>query len=386
MRIAVFTDTYLPQINGVTNTLSRLLRYFEAKDIEYKLFIPKYELAPEDQNIENFYSIKMLLYPENRLAFPNSFRISSVLSDFRPDIIHIMTEFNMGLAGLNYGKKHGIPMVSNYTTNFSQYTDYYKLNFLKNSVWSYLRWFHTQNGITLCPSKVAQQELYENGICNTQILSRGIDCGSFHPGLRREELREDLGISGKVAFLYVGRVSCEKDLDILCRSYHEVRRKYREQVALVITGDGPYLEKCKQTFPEDTIFTGYLRGSELAKMYASCDIFVCPSSTETFGNVILEAMASGTPVIGADAGGVGEILTHGWNGLKFSKRNSEELTMAMSRLVEDIDLRDYLKENALEYTAKKSWKMIFDGLLDIYEEILNQKRMSSVSLKVSGYD
>jgi glycosyltransferase involved in cell wall biosynthesis len=373
MKIAVFTDTYLPQINGVTNTLNKLIQYFVATGIEYRIFIPQYDTEILDHNIEHFYSIKLFFYPENRLAIPNSFRISSTLSKFQPDIIHIMTEFNMGIAGLNYGKRHGIPTISNYTTNFSQYTDYYKLNFLKQPIWNYMKWFHMQNDITLCPSNVARQLLNGQGIHNTQILSRGIDFKNFHPQNRNSHLRNELGISDKITFLYVGRVSLEKDLDILNKSYHAIQQKYKDRVAMVLTGDGPYLEKCKQIFPDDTIFTGFMKGKELSEIYASCDIFVCPSSTETFGNVVLEAMASGLPVIGADAGGVGEIIQHNVTGLKFAKRDSNKLTKCMAELADDIDLRDYLKTCGREYSTNRSWDKIFNGLVAIYNEILMRK-------------
>lgn len=378
MKIALFTDTYLPQINGVTNTLIKLTKYYDKHGIEYKIFAPNYDTKYEDMNIERFNSIKFLIYPENRIALPNTLRISSILTKFQPDIIHIASEFALGIAGLNYGKKHGIPTISNYTTNFSQYAKYYKVNFLKESIWSYLKWFHSQNDVTLCPSMVSQELLHKHGIHHTKIFSRGIDYKQFHPLKRNEQLRRQLGITTKIVFLYVGRVSFEKDLDILCDSYHEIYHKYQEDVSFIITGDGPYLEKCKQSFPSNTIFTGFLKGKELAEIYASCDIFVCPSSTETFGNVILEAMASGLPVIGADAGGVGELISHQITGLKFPKRDSKELTKCMSNLIEDIDLKDYLKCNAREFTSNRSWEKIFDGLMDIYDEILEKRATHTI--------
>ncbi len=378
MKVALFTDTFKPQINGVTNTLSKLIEYYAANGIEYKIFSPKYDIDSEDDCIEHFYSIKFIFYPENRLAIPNSARISATLSRFQPDLIHIMTEFNMGIAGLNYGKRNGIPTISNYTTNFSQYTDYYKLNFLKQSVWNYMRWFHTQNAITLCPSDAAKKQLQDQGITNTAIFSRGIDFHNFHPMMRSDQLRQDLGISDKLAFLYVGRVSCEKDLDVLCNSYHAIWSKYGDRVAMVITGDGPYLEKCKQMFPKDTIFTGYKKGKELAEIYASCDIFICPSSTETFGNVILEAMASGLPVIGANAGGVGDIIQHNTTGLKFKERDPEDLLGCMQELIRNDNMRELLKTNGREYSMTRSWDKIFDELITTYAKILRQKGSASI--------
>ncbi len=370
MRVALFTDTYLPQINGVTNTLKKLIQYFKETGVAYKVFAPQYEDEKRDYHIEHFYSIKFFLYPETRIAFPNSQRLASALKDFSPDIIHIMTEMNMGLAGLRLGKKYHIPTISNYTTNFSQYTPYYNLNFLKQPVWSYLKWFHLQNDMTLCPSHAAQRLLALHEVTNTGIFSRGIDTEAFRPDFRSRELRKQLELENKTVFLYVGRVSAEKDLDILCKSYQKIKENYPEQAALIITGDGPALEDCKKNFPDDTVFTGFKTGMELAVMYASCDIFVCPSSTETFGNVILEAMASGAPVIGADALGVGEIIDHGTNGIKFEPRNYEELYQCMERLLLSDSLQKQLSRNGLIYAGLKTWEHEFENLLAAYSTVI----------------
>jgi glycosyltransferase involved in cell wall biosynthesis len=290
-----------------------------------------------------------------------------------------MTEFNMGLAGLKYGKKHGIPTVSNYTTNFCQYLNYYNLDFLNNYIWTYLRWFHNQNDLTLCPSEEIKDYLKNKGISNTDIFSRGIDSEKFNPELRSEDLRRQLGINNKLVFLYVGRVSPEKDLDILIDAYREVYNKYGDKIALVVTGEGPYLDKCKNDFPKGTIFTGFKKGKELAQIYASSDIFVFPSSTETFGNVVLEAMASGVPVIGADAGGVKNTIKHKINGLKFKARHVNELIDLMVELIEDEDLRNTLSINARNTGLRRSWNKVFNGLMDTYNDILLNKKNSDIS-------
>lgn len=372
MKVALFSDTFSPQINGVTNTMDKLTRYFESSGIEYKVFAPRYD-KDEDLQAERFYSLKFFLYPECRIALPNIFRVSQVLSDFKPDIIHLMTEFNMGITGLYYGKKNNIPTISNYSTNFSQYTDYYGLDFLKQTIWDYMKWFHNQNNITLCPSNEAQKTLEQHGISNTEIFSRGIDSHSFNKTYRNADLRKRLGIENKLAFLYVGRVSFEKDLDVLSESYKNIREEYGDRVALIITGDGPYLDKCRVMFPGDTIFTGFKKGPELSELYASCDIFVCPSSTETFGNVVLEAMASGLAVIGADAGGVGEIIDHRYNGLLFRAKDAGDLYLCMKELIENELLTEHVKANGVSYGKSRSWERIIGGLVDIYRAISGER-------------
>ena len=374
MKIAIFTDTFLPQINGVTNTLNHLLSYLEKSDIEYIVFAPEDDSKEREvYNIERFFSIKFFLYPECRIAFPNSFRVNSILQDFNPDAIQLMSEFNVGLAGLKYGKKYNIPTISNYTTNFSQYLNYYKLDMLNDPVWNYMRWFHNQNDLTLCPSEEIKTLLKNNGIINTSIFSRGIDLSKFNPNHKNYKFREEFNLNNKLVFLYVGRVAPEKDLDTLINSYNKIHNKYKEKIALIITGDGPYLDKCKNELPKDTIFIGFKKGDALSEIYASSDIFVFPSSTETFGNVVLEAMASGIPVIGADAGGVKNIITHRETGLKFKPKNSQELTLMMEELIEKRELREKLKAEALNMVSHKSWNKIFDNLLGNYEDIILRK-------------
>lgn len=369
MKVALFADTFLPQINGVTSTLLRIIENFEEKGVQYKLFVPKYE-TDAGVDAERFYSIKFFLYPEARISFPNFFRINASLAEFKPDIVHNMTEFFMGTTGLGYGRAHGVPTVSNYTTNFSQYAEYYKLNILKPTVWNWMRWFHTQSTFTLCPSLSAQYILNSQGITNTGIFSRGIDAKKFHPMYRRTLLREALGIADKTAFLYVGRLSVEKDLDVLSTAWQMLREKYENRAALIVTGDGPYMEKCRRSFPQDTIFTGIKTGLDLSEIYASCDVFVCPSSTETFGNVVLEAMASGLPVIGSNAGGVGELIRDGENGLAFASRDAESLYSCMKRLLLGKNLAALLRAGGRAFAQCRSWSSIIDGLMDTYRAVI----------------
>jgi phosphatidylinositol alpha 1,6-mannosyltransferase len=353
----------------VTNTLNRLIRQLELKGIEHKVFAPKYDNESEIHE-ERFYSLKLFLYPECRLALPNPFRIHDSLNRFKPDLIHSMTEFNMGITGLHYGNKNDIPTISSYTTNFSQYADYYRMSMLKQPIWEYMRWFHNQNQLTLCATEEARKLLHRNGIHRTGIFSRGVDTLLYSPGRRNNTLREMLGVKDKKVFLYVGRVSFEKDLDVFSSSCQHIKAQYGDQAAFMVTGDGPYVEKCRHMMPPEIIFTGFKKNEDLAEIYASSDVFVCPSSTETFGNVVLEAMASGLPVIGADAGGVKNIIQEGQNGLKFKARNKMHLTQCMSRLFENAELRNQLKINSLNYARHCSWERIVDELILRYQEVL----------------
>jgi glycosyltransferase involved in cell wall biosynthesis len=378
MRVAVFTDTFLPQINGVTNTLKKLVEYFDNANIEYLIFAPdSYTEVDGDYNIQRFLSFKFFMYPECRFTLPNVQRIKNSLIQFKPDIIHIMTEFSMGVTGLSYGKKLGIPTVSNYTTNFAQYMKYYNLDILEGAAWNYMRWFHNQNDMTLCPSEETRRLLKNNGIHNTDIFSRGIDFNSFKPELRSSELRRNLGVENKIVLLYVGRVAPEKDIDVLYKAYIELKAQYKNCIELIITGDGPELSKYKKLFTDSTIFTGYKKGRELAEIYASSDIFVFPSPTETFGNVVLEAMASGLPVVVPNSGGVKDIVSDRVNGLLFKPGEYKDLEKKVTELLEEEDLSNYLRSNGRKTALQRSWNSICKDLIQIYNEMIymrNQKR------------
>lgn len=380
MKVALFTDTYLPQINGVTNTLNHMTSYFDANNIEYLLFAPDYQ--DNDCNnpcTERFFSLRFFLYPECRLALPNAWKIQERLDAFEPDLIHNITEFNMGLMGLHMAKKRNIPAISNYTTNFAMYADYFKFPLAKNIIWEYMRWYHNQHAKTLTPSAEALQLLQKNGIHHTGIFTRGIDTHRYSPNHRSKALRKELGLEHKTVFLYVGRVSVEKDLDVLKDAYTRLKNERGNEIALVVVGEGPYLENCKHTFPSDTVFTGFKTGQELADLYASCDIFAFPSSTETFGNVVLEAMASGMAVIGADEGGVKNIIRDGKNGFLFQARNSQDLYEKMVTLLNEKGLRFQLGAKGVTHAKRQSWDSICEGLSHHYFETLLPEAYEVVS-------
>ncbi len=368
MRVALFTDTFLPQINGVTNTLTKMLKWFSEAGIEYMIFAPDYgEPDATGYSVIRYPSFRFFLYPECRLAVPNTRSIHEAITAFHPDVILNMTEFNMGMAGISVASKYGIPAVSNYTTHFPQYLDYYKADWLKPTAWQYIRYFHNRHQLTLCPSHNAQNHLTEQGIRNTAIFSRGIDTNRFSPEKRSESLRESMGITHCTSALYVGRLSAEKDLDILNVAWTRIVEKFGNAVRLVIAGDGPMMPQYKKIFPESTIFTGFIKGEALSALYASCNFFVFPSSTETFGNVVLEAMASGLPVIGADGGGVGEIIQNKVNGLSFEPRNTELLEAAICEILANKETTKNLSQKGLETAHARTWEAEFAKLYSLFE-------------------
>ena len=373
MRIAYFTDTYLPQINGVTNTLSRLAMYLEKRNISNIVFAPG-----EDSNfnhhttVDTSFSFRFFLYPECRLSIPNIFRIQYVLKQFQPDLIHIVTPFNLGLCGLKYGRDSNIPMVASYHTNFDQYLEYYNLQFLQPFVWEYFCWFHNHCEVNYAPSGDTLAILEKKGIKNLELWSRGVDTTLYSCQKRKEELREHWRARDKVVLLYVGRLAPEKNLNLLFSVYRELLSSYQDKIHLVVTGDGPMYKVLKEEGSENITFTGYKKDSELAEIYASSDIFVFPSCTETFGNVVLEAMASGLPVVAMKAGGVKESILPGVNGFLCDPHSEEDFAKAVIQLIDNENLRISMGREARALALSKSWPNVFNLLLESYGRVIGK--------------
>lgn len=377
MRIAYFTDTFLPQVNGVTNTLGKLDAYLDRNSIHHMFFAPEYPETYQDENpskFKRFKSVSLPIYKECRLSIPLYSPLSQIVDKFNPDLIHLVTPLGIGWMGLKYAREKGIPLVSSFHTNFDAYLKYYKLEYLDDTLWNYFKWFHNFSGINFCPSNDTMKVLDDKGIRNTRIWSRGIDVEKFNPDLKNISIRQKFDAMDKIMFLYVGRVAAEKDLDILLECMNNINGLCPGKACFIITGDGPYAGHMKKNSPVNTHFTGYLKGKDLAEIYASSDVFMFPSSTETFGNVVLEAMASGLPVIAADAGGVKDSISPDSDGFLCKPRSAASFTKAMVKFIRNPGLASSMGASARQHTMNKSWDNIFDSLLDDYQDIVNKAR------------
>ncbi len=375
MKIAVFTDTFSPQINGVTKNLDRLVEHFTNTNIEYIVFAPEVENIIVSENKQKEKIIRMnsynfFLYPELKFSIPNYMKVKRKLSEFQPDLIHLVTPFNIGIAGLFYAKRNSVPVVASYHTNFDQYLEYYNINFLEGTAWKYLKWFHNQALCNYCPSQDTLQHLRKMGFQNLDIWGRGIDAGLFSPEHRDISFRKKYGLEKRIVFLYVGRLAKEKNISLLIDSYRAISKKYKDRVALVITGDGPQTNELKKIQDSTIIFTGYKTGQELSRIYASADIFAFPSVTETYGNVIIEAMSSGLPVVAVMAGGIKENLIDGYNGIACFKNDKNEFIKKMETLIINQNLRKRLAIKARKHALEQSWDGVFNHLLNSYQNVI----------------
>lgn len=379
MRLALFTDTFLPQTNGVSLTLQRLTTHLNRRGIEHLLFSPK--SAPENSYadpIRPITSIPFFLYPECRLALPNMSSIQSELKAFRPDLLHLATPFNIGLCGLRYARKYGLPHVASYHTHFDRYLEYYRMKRIVPLYWKYMKWFHRSCDATFAPSNETLDSLQVQGFQRLKLWSRGIDCNLYTPKKRSHQVRDRYGITAPLLLLYVGRIAPEKDINTLALAMQQLPESMQSQVHWLVVGDGPLLPEMRTQAPHNVTFTGYKHGEELAQLYASADLFVFPSSTETFGNVVLEAMASGLPVLAVNEGGVKDLITPGRNGMIVEPRSPDAFIREICASIEHPHKLAAMGYEGRQLALDRSWESIFDGLIHDYEEILEHRRFDLI--------
>lgn len=375
MRLALFTDTYLPETNGVAGTLHRLSNHLNRRSIEHLLFTSQ---SIMEGNIEvpvsSVINVPFFLYPECRIAFPSRVTAYKQLQEFQPDLLHVATPFNMGLLGLRYALKFQLPHVISYHTHFDRYLNYYKLGSVIPLYWKYIKWFHRTCDTTFVPSQDTMYTLQAQGIQSLKLWSRGIDCNLYSPCKRTPNIRERYQITAPLILLYVGRISPEKDIATLTAMMQQLPGEIQALVHWIIVGDGPSLPKMRQQAPTNVTFTGYLHGEQLASMYASADLFVFPSCTETFGNVVLEAMASGLPVLAANAGGVKDLIVHQRTGILVEPGNVDAFLREISLRVHSSERLSTMGREGRKFAEQRSWEQIFDTLIADYEEAIEQRQ------------
>ncbi len=364
MRVALITETFLPNVNGVVTTLCRLLEHL--RDHGHKALL----IAPETNQtsyagaeIIQLRGVPLPAYPELRLTPPQP-GLTAQLRRFQPDIIHLAGTMALGVAGRHAARQLGVPMVGAYHTDFPAYTAHYGLGFLRNLAYRYLRWVHNSCALTLCPSLATINDLRTHGFRRLRLWSRGVDTERFHPRHRNEAWRTSVGASpDERILLYVGRLAPEKRLDLLVDVLPRL-----PHTRLVLVGDGPARPILEQRLAGASAhFCGYLRGESLATAYASADLFVFPSDTETFGQVIQEAMASALPVVAARAGGAIDLVRDGRTGVLFQPNNPVELREQIIRLLDNPAQCAAMGEAGRQAAERRSWSRVMDELLSHYQ-------------------
>jgi glycosyltransferase involved in cell wall biosynthesis len=369
LRLAIFSDTYPPQINGVAPTLARLVKAVEARGGAVKVVTVSDPDAPCDPQVERWPSIPFWAYPQLQMAAPRRDLALEVIEKWKPTLIHSTTEFGVGIGGLVGAREKRVPFVSSYHTHFTAYLRHYKLTALGVIGWPYLRWFHNAGRMTWAPSEIVRGELEQNGFTNTRVWSRGVDPDQFHPRFRSNELRGRLGADeDTVLAVYVGRLAPEKGIHVALEAMRGVMERNGRKVAFALAGHGPDEERCRAAAPERAVFAGRLTGRALSEFYASADVFVFPSITETFGNVVLEAMSSRLALVAPDVGATTELATT-QTALQFRAQNAVSLAECVERLVHDEPLRRRLSGEAFAVASTRTWDAVFDQLVADYREV-----------------
>ena len=380
MRIAFFTETFLPKIDGIVTTLCQTIRQLGELGHEVLIFAPEAGIGEfEGFRIMGMPSRAFPFYPELRLALPRA-SMRKVLSEFNPDILHVADPALLGIAGLYYGGGDDggalrLPLVISYHTDLPKYLDHYGLGFLEPHVWGILHARHRRANINLCTSNLMVKQLQEHGIERVALWPGGVDADLFHPSRRSASMRRRLteGDSDKPLLVYVGRLSAEKNVE----SLRPVLHAYPE-ARLALVGDGPHRTKLEKHFAGLPVhFSGYLYREELAAAYASSDIFVMPSRSETLGLVVLEAMCSSLPVVAARAGGIPEMIENGVSG--YLVASGDEAIERIGLLLRSKAKRESMGEQARAQASRRSWKDATMRLVEHYRSALESQALRPVA-------
>ena len=369
MKIALFTETFLPKVDGIVTRLTKTVTHLVRAGDEVLLFCP--EGAPDNfmgARVIGVPGLPLPLYPELKLALPRPL-VNEALDAFKPDLVHVVNPAVLGLGGIWLARTRGVPLVASYHTHLPKYLEHYCMGMFEPLLWELLKAAHNQAALNLCTSSAMVEELSQHGIQHTALWQRGVDTDLFRPQWRNPAMRRKLaGVHGDSdsLLLYVGRLSAEKQIERI-RPVLDALPHAR----LALVGDGPHRQQLEKVFAGSaTTFLGYLGGEDLASAYASADAFLFPSSTETLGLVLLEAMAAGCPVVGANRGGIPDIVTDGVNGCLYDPDSPASLTAATERLLASTEQRQALRLAARAEAERWGWAGATQQLRRFYSEVV----------------
>lgn len=385
-RILYCTDTYPPQVNGVSVVTAMSIAGLAQRGWECHVIAPKYpppsanafpdlEL-PNERTRTPLPSVSLPWYPDLRLAAPLMGRVAGTFARFAPTLVHCATEFVIGCMGQRLAVARRVPVVSSYHTDFARYARAYGMPWLAGPIARFVARFHQRSARTYTPSVPARADLLAMGVPDVEVWGRAVNVASFHPSKRSEPLRHTYGGRDSFVFLHVGRLAPEKGVDVLLQGFGLAQQQLPAgAIQLVIAGTGPAEALLRQKAPPYVTFLGNLdRRAVLPRLYASADAFVFASLTETLGLVILEAMASGLPIIATPAGGVADHLRPGINGLAFPANDVSALACAMVSLAMDRSRARQLGIGARSTAESLSWESELDRLDASYREVLALSR------------
>ncbi|HYJ78436.1 MAG TPA: glycosyltransferase family 1 protein [Longimicrobiaceae bacterium] len=371
MKVAFFSESVLPHVDGVSRTLAQLFGFLERSGVDFRVFAP-FKPGPEvswSGRVQRIPYVPFPLYTDYRVSLPVGHRVSQRLDEYGPDLIHVVSPTPIGVRARKYGHRKGIPVVGSFHTHFVSYFRFYGFGGLEWFGWKLFRSFYGPCEVVYAPSNSIIRELAGHGIANTELWSRGIDLSRFSPDYRDAELRARVGAADDApVLLMVSRLVKEKNLADLVEMERLLRSRGK-RFRLVLVGEGPMRGELRKALP-DAYFAGHQVGDALARWFASGDVFVFPSTTETFGNVILEAQASGLPAVVADRGGPPDLVDPGETGFVARANDPADLADRVAWLLDHPDERARMGRAARAGASRRDWSVINGRLLESYGRVI----------------
>jgi glycosyltransferase involved in cell wall biosynthesis len=387
LRIAMVTETYPPEVNGVAITAGRMVEGMRQRQHHVHLIRPrqhKQDIAVlEEGYAETLVSgMSLPAYPELKAGLPAKGKLLSLWQKQRPDIVHIATEGPLAWSAMSAARKLGIPIVTDFHTNFHNYSRYYGVGWLNKPIAAYLRHFHNKTDCTMVPTAELQKHLQQTGYRNVEVVSRGVDTELFHPRKRSLELRKQWGadVDTPVVML-VSRLAAEKNLQVVINAF-ELMQVVIGDAKLVMVGDGPARATLQKQYPH-VIFAGMQTGENLAAHYASGDVFLYSSLTETYGNVTVEAMASGLAVLAYDYAAARQHIRHDVNGLLAPFNDATAFFEQAVALIQIPARIQRLRSQARLSVEQLTWAAIMGQLENVLVNIVNSQGEKHVQTELS---
>ncbi len=362
LQIALVTETYLPEVNGVAITIGRMVQGLRQRGHRIHLIRPrqfKQDISAQETTYRETLVSGMPIpgYPELKSGLPAKGLLTRLWKQQRPDVVHIATEGPLGWSALSAARKLNIPVSTDFHTNFHSYTQHYGIGLLKKPIAAYLRHFHNKAACTMVPTVSLQQQLEHEGYKNVLVVSRGVDTELFHPAKRSQTLRASWGADDSTpVVMLVSRIAAEKNLHVVIQAFEQMRL-VNPSARLVMVGDGPARAELQKQHPH-VIFAGMKTGEELARHYASGDVFLYPSLTETYGNVTVEAMASSLATIAYDYAAARQHIHHDMNGLLVPFDDTGAFVIQAKALITDMERVQKLRHAARQTVESLTWEHI----------------------------
>ena len=369
--IVIVTETYPPEVNGVAMTIGRLVNGLRARGHRIGIVRPRQhenDLGSDGEMVVS--GLPLPGYPGLRLGLPAGRRLLQDWRQRQPDVVHVVTEGPLGWSAVSAARRLGIPVTSGFHTNFDRYSVHYGIGWMRPAVSAYLRALHRRAQATLVPTEALAAELAGAGVGGVRVVGRGVDTALFDPAKRETALRDAWGIKGDgLACLYVGRMAPEKNLALVQRSFAAIRA-LNPRAQMIWVGDGPARRQL-ETDHSAHIFAGVKVGEALAAHYASADLFLFPSLSETYGNVVAEAMASGLPVLAYRSAAAAELIVDGRNGITIAPGNESAYLSAAVAISDDrVRLRTIAGE-ARGSVLPRSWEAVVGRFESVIHETVS---------------